>query len=58
MAAEGIFIVWTSFVICFDEVKSIVYNISKSSHSTFLFRLLFLSLDIPQYTANILTNVG
>jgi len=58
MATEGIFVVWTSFLICFDEVKGLVYNISKSSHSTFHFRLLSLRLDVPQYTAEVLTNVG
>lgn len=53
MATEGIFIVWASFLVCFDEVEGLVYNISESSHSTFHFRLLSLSLDVPQYTAKV-----
>jgi len=55
---KGIFIVWTSFLISLDEVQGLVYNISNSSNSTFHFRFLSLRLDVPQYTAKVLTNVG
>jgi len=53
MATEGIFIVWTSFLMCFGEVTGLVYNISKSSHSTFYFRLLPLRSHVPLYTAKV-----
>jgi len=55
---KGILIVWTSFLIIFDEVKGLVYNISNSSNSTFHFRFLSLRLDVLQYTAKVLANGG